>query len=161
MPARTGHLGAVAAVPCKLFQSLGRSSVLMPDVSPQLTDTLCAAALSKIKGQANGEELRSPVAPATNMLHFHTYNCRHHNDAISGGCMGVLEMSAEDRRLHRSVVCSQCEKFCGCGRRGCGSEAHGKLCRVVSGRVEEDEAWCKSERRWAAMEEEEDWDSQF
>ena len=133
----------------------------MPDVSPQLTDTLCAAALSKIKGQANGEELRSPVAPATNMLHFHTYNCRHHNDAISGGCMGVLEMSAEDRRLHRSVVCSQCEKFCGCGRRGCGSEAHGKLCRVVSGRVEEDEAWCKSERRWAAMEEEEDWDSTY
>ena len=65
-------------------------------------------------------------------------------------------MSIADRKKEvNGVICALCASFCGCGRRGCGTESGGKMQRVVKGEVMIDERWCREQRRWAALEEEE------
>ena len=108
------------------------------------------------KNQDASIDANAPHVVANNT---HSYNCRH-NSRLSGdanfvGCRGTVQISSDERRRHHDVVCKLCSKYCGCGRLDCGLEAcSGELCRVVSGVVQPDERWCKEERRWAAIEEE-------
>jgi len=90
------------------------------------------------------------------------HKCRHHSRIESKGdgspevigCFGLMD--AEDANLKPGqVVCEVCAQWCGCGRPGCGHNPEADSMRVLHQKPVVDRRWCRQERRWAALEQEE------